>query len=247
LKILRFLGGAGICHFVFLRGPSYPAGSRWFIEGSRLNCSICEKRKAARYCPAKGEKICAVCCGTEREVTISCPPECAYLVAAHRYEDEHQRALPADTPFLDERVPQEILHTHQQLMAALAFQTAKFASHEASTADPDVIATLAALAATYKTLQSGLLYEKIPDIPVQRDLYLALSQFLDEIRRKAAETGQSAALKDVAIFQVIVFLYRMGLLRSNGRPRSRRFIEFLRGQFPQSEELKREAPRIIVP
>jgi len=212
-----------------------------------LNCSICEKRKAARYCPAKGEKICAVCCGTEREVTISCPPECAYLVAAHRYEDEHQRALPADTPFLDERVPQEILHTHQQLMAALAFQTAKFASHEASTADPDVIATFAALAGTYKTLQSGLLYEKIPDIPVQRDLYLALSQFLDEIKRKAAETGQSAALKDVAIFQVIVFLYQMGLLRSNGRPRSRRFIEFLRGQFPQSEELKREAPRIIVP
>ena len=212
-----------------------------------MNCSICEKRKAARYCPAKGEKICAVCCGTEREVTISCPPECAYLVAAHRYEDEHQRALPSDTPFLAERVPQEILHTHQQFMAALAFQTAKFASHEASTADPDVIAALAALAATYKTLQSGLLYEKIPDIPVQRDLYLALSQFLDEIKRKAAETGQSAALKDVAIFQVIVFLYRMGLLRSNGRPRSRRFIEFLRGQFPQAEELKREAPRIIVP
>jgi len=212
-----------------------------------LNCSICEKRKAARYCPAKGEKICAVCCGTEREVTISCPPECAYLVAAHRYEDEHKRALPADTPFLDERVPQELLHTHQQLLAALAFQTAKFASNETSTADPDVISTLAALAATYKTLQSGLLYEKVPEIPVQRDLYLALSQFLDEIKRKAAEGGHSAALKDVAIFQVIVFLYRMGLLRSNGRRRSRRFIEFLRAQFPQSEELKREAPRIIVP
>ena len=212
-----------------------------------MNCPICEKRKAARYCPAKGEKICAVCCGTEREVTISCPPECAYLVAAHRYEDEHQRALPADTPFLDERVPQELLHTHQQLLAALAFEAAKFASREASTADPDVVSALAALAATYKRLQSGLLYEKIPEIPVQRDLYLALSQLLDEIKRKAAEAGQSAVLKDVAIFQVIVFLYRMGLLRSNGRRRSRRFIEFLRGQFPQSEELKREAPRIIVP
>jgi len=37
------------------------------------------------------------------------------------------------------------------------------------------------------------------------------------------------------------------LLRSNGRPRSRRFIEFLHGQFPQAEELKREEPRIIVP
>jgi hypothetical protein len=39
----------------------------------------------------------------------------------------------------------------------------------------------------------------------------------------------------------------MGLLRSNGRRRSRRFIEFLRGQFPQAPELKREESRIIVP
>jgi hypothetical protein len=217
------------------------------FQGNRLNCPICEKRKTARSCPAKGEKICAVCCGTEREVTISCPPECAYLISAHRYEDEHKRTLPEDTPFLDERIPQEILHTHQQLMAALAFQAAKFASNEASTADSDVLAALAALAATYKTLQSGLLYEKVPGIPVQRDLYLALSQFLNEIKQKAAENGHSAALKDAAIFQVIIFLYRMGLLRSNGRPRSRRFIEFLRGQFPQAEELKREEPRIIVP
>jgi hypothetical protein len=212
-----------------------------------LNCRICEKRKAARYCPAKVGKICAVCCGTEREVSITCPPDCAYLVAAHRYEDEHKRALPTDMPFLEERIPHDILHTHQQLIAALAFQTAKFASNQTSTADPDILASLAALGGTYKTLQSGLLYEKIPDIPVQRDLYLALSQFLNEIKQKAAERGNSAALKDTAIFQVIVFLYRMGLLRSNGRPRSRRFIEFLRGQFPQAEELKREEPRIIVP
>jgi hypothetical protein len=92
-----------------------------------------------------------------------------------------------------------------------------------------------------------LLYEKIPDIPVQRDLYLALSQFLNEIKRKAAEAGNSGAVKDLAVFQVAVFLYRMGLLRSNARPRSRRFIEFLRSQFPQAEELQREEPRIIVP
>lgn len=212
-----------------------------------MNCSICEKRKAVRYCPAKGEKICAVCCGTEREMTINCPPNCTYLIAAHRYEDQHKRELPPDTPFLEERIPQEILHAHQQLMAALSYQIAKFSGGQVSTADPDVVAALAALAGTYKTLQSGLLYERIPDIPVQRELYLALSQFLDEIKKKAAEAGNSGAVKDFAVFQVIVFLYRMGLLRSNGRPRSRRFIEFLRSQFPEAEELKREEPRIIVP
>jgi hypothetical protein len=188
-----------------------------------------------------------VCCGTEREVTISCPADCAYLIAAHRYEDEHKRAIPADTPFLEERIPQDVVYAHQQLMAALTFQIAKFATGQPSAADPDVTAALVALAGTYKTLQSGLLYEKVPDRPLQRDLYLALSQFLNEIKQKAAENGNSGAVKDLAIFQVIVFLYRMSLVRANGRPRSRRFIEFLRGRFPQSEELKREEPRIIVP
>ncbi len=212
-----------------------------------MTCPICRKRKATRYCPAKGEQICPVCCGTEREVTISCPADCAYLIAAHRYEDEHKRAMPADTPFIEERLPPDIVHSQQQLMSLLAFQIAKFASAESTATDPDVLAAIAALAGTYKTLQSGLLYERIPEIPVQRDLYLALTKFLDEIKKEAAEKGNSSAVKDASVFHVAVVLYRMGTLRSNGRPRSRRFIEFLRGQFPQAEEAKRDEPRIIVP
>jgi len=169
------------------------------------------------------------------------------LIAAHRYEDEHKRAMPADAPFIEERLPPDILHSQQQLMSLMAFQIAKFASSEPTAADPDVLAAIAALAGTYKTLQSGLLYEKVPEIPVQRDLYLALTNFLDEIKREAAEKGNSSAVKDSSVFHVAVFLYRMGTLRSNGRPRSRRFIEFLREQFPQVEKPKRDEPRIIVP
>lgn len=212
-----------------------------------MSCPICGKRKAARFCPAKGEQICSVCCGTEREVTLSCPADCAYLIAAHRYEDEHKRAVPADTPFLEERLPQDVLRTQEQLMSLLAFQIAKFAVVGPTATDVDVLAGIAALAATYKTLQSGLIYEKVPEIPVQRDLYRALMNFLDEIKQKAAEGGNSEAIKDKDVFHLAVFFYRMGLLRSNGRPRSRRFIEFLRGQFPQAEVAKREEPRIIVP
>jgi len=212
-----------------------------------VTCPICGKRKATRYCPAKGEKICPVCCGTDREVTISCPADCTYLIAAHRYEDEHKRAMPADTPFIEERLPQDILHLQQPLLSLLAFQIAKFANLEPTATDPDVLAAIATLAGTYKTLQSGLLYEKVPEIPVQRDLYLALTKFLDEVKRAAVEEGNSSAVKDSSVFHVAVFLYRMGTLRSNGRPRSRRFIEFLRGQFPQAEVPQREEPRIIVP
>jgi len=212
-----------------------------------VSCPICEKRKAARFCPAKGEKICAVCCGTEREVTIDCPADCAYLVAAHRYEDEHRRSIPAETPLLDEKIPQDIVYTHQQLMAAMAFTIAKFCGAQPSATDPDVLSALVALAQTYKTLTSGIIYEKPPDAPLPRELYAALSAFLVELKKKQAEQAASANMKDSDIFYLLVFLYRMGLLRTNGRSRSRRFIEFLRGQFPQSPELKREESRIIVP
>jgi hypothetical protein len=68
-----------------------------------------------------------------------------------------------------------------------------------------------------------------------------------EIKKQQAERAGFSALRDSDIFHLLVFLFRMGLLRTNGKPRSRRFIEFLRGQFPQAQELKREESRIIVP
>lgn len=212
-----------------------------------MSCPICEKRKAERFCPAKAEKICAVCCGKEREVTIDCPADCTYLIAAHRYESEHPRSLPADTPLLEETIPQDVVHLQQQLMAALAFSIAKFCAAQPSAADPDVLAALQALAQTYKTLSSGILYENPPSAPLPRELYAALTAFLAEIKKQQAERANSATFKDSEVFYLLVFLYRMGLLRTNGRPRSRQFIEFLRGQFPQAPELKREESRIIVP
>src|SRR5258707_1368017 len=95
-------------------------------DGANLSCPICEKRKPNRFCPAKGETICAICCGTGREVTIDCTPDCPHLAAAHRYEDEHPRALPPETPLLDVNLPSDVIHTQQQIMAAFAFTIAKF-------------------------------------------------------------------------------------------------------------------------
>ena len=212
-----------------------------------MSCPICAKRKAERFCPAKGEKICAVCCGTEREVSIDCPSDCSYLIAAHRYENEHQRSIPADTPLLEEKIPQDTVYAHQQLMSALAFSIAKFCAVQPTATDPDVLAALEALAQTYKTLGSGIIYENPPVAPLPRELYAALIAFLSEVKKQQAERASSAAWKDSEVFFLLVFLYRMGLLRTNGRPRSRRFIEFLRAQFPQAPELKREESRIIVP
>ena len=111
----------------------------------------------------------------------------------------------------------------------------------------EVLAAIQALAQTYKTLISGIIYEKPPDAPLPRELYAALIALISEVKKQQAERPGAPALKDMDLFYLWVFLYRMGLLRTNGRPRSRRFIAFLRSQFPQSPELKREESRIIVP
>jgi hypothetical protein len=212
-----------------------------------VTCPICLKRKPGRFCPAKAEKICAVCCGTEREITIDCPADCAYLIAAHRYENDHSRPLPADTPLLDVRINSDTIQVHGRFLSAIAFTVAKFCAGQPAATDPDVLAALRALAETYRTLIAGIVYEQPPVPLVQRELYDALAAFLSEAKHDASQGPAFGPIKDPEIFQLLVFLFRMGLLRTNGRPRSRRFIEYLRSQFPGAQELQREQSRIIVP
>ena len=45
-----------------------------------VSCALCKTRSEKRFCPALHEKICAPCCGTEREVTLDCPSTCPYQI-----------------------------------------------------------------------------------------------------------------------------------------------------------------------
>jgi hypothetical protein len=197
-------------------------------------CPICNKRKAERFCPAKGEKICAVCCGTEREVTIDCPLDCGYLIAAHRYELKQNKPLPvSEVPFPDVEVPFAIL---------------KCTSETASANDTDVLAALHALAEKFRTLGSGIYYEKPPAGGPPQAIYAALDKFIEDFKQQLSKQGGPARLKDTDIFHFLVFLLRVGRQQTSGRPKSRAYLEFLRGQFPKVAAAQQtEAPRIIVP
>lgn len=211
-----------------------------------MSCPICERRKPTRFCPAKGESICAVCCGSGREVTIDCVPDCPHLIAAHRYEDEHPRQIPPDTPLLDERVPQDLMHTQGEVLASIAHQAAKSCVAEPSARDSDLLNAIQSLAESYRTLSRGVYYERPPDGRVALQLYQAMAQFLNELRQELARR-RGATPKDLEIFQLLVVFYRYGLLHSNSRRLSRKFIDLLRSQFPDSAGVKREESRIIAP
>lgn len=211
-------------------------------------CPICEKRRAERYCPAKGEKICAIDCGIEREVSLDCPVDCSYLAAAHRWEQEHPRPLAEnEIAFPDVSFSEDLIHTWQQVLSGIGFTVVQYAADQRSLNDADVLAAAHALAETYKTLTSGIYYEKPPDIPVAAGLYAALAKFFEDEKKQEAEHPGFRVIKDTEIFHLLVFFVRFARLRSNGRPRTRMFIEFLRAQFPREAGVAKEEPRIIVP
>jgi hypothetical protein len=213
-----------------------------------VSCSICEKRPPKRFCPAKGEKICPVCCGRERETTIDCPLDCPHLIAARRYEAEHRKPVPPeDLPYRDLQVRPDFVYEHWDVVAGLAATILQFQIQNNELNDSSAASAIEALAETYRTLGTGIYYERPPDAPLARALYGQLGQSLQEFRKERAARVGSASLKDSEIFQLLAFLLRVAKQETNGRARSRAFLDFLRIHFPLPAASAREPSRIIVP
>src|SRR5260370_35397215 len=102
-------------------------------------------------------------------------------------------------------------------MALQASSIAMSSTLHPAAVDADVLTAIQALAQTYKTLSSGIIYEKPPDAPLPRELYAALIAFISEVKKQQAERAGSVSLNDSDLFQGLVFLSRTGLLGTNGR------------------------------
>jgi hypothetical protein len=213
-----------------------------------MSCPICEKRPSKRFCPAKGEKICAICCGEGREVTIDCPIDCSYLVAAHRYEAEHRNPPSADDfPYRDVQFPADFVYERWPVVAGIGATIHRFQAEHKELHDAEVLAALEALAETYRTLGTGIYYEHPPEATVPRALYGVMSEFLQAVKTEDTSRAGFPALKDSEIFQLLVFLLRVGKQETNGRPLSRAFLGFIRARFPLHADAAQETSRIIIP
>jgi hypothetical protein len=213
-----------------------------------MSCPICEKRRPERFCPAKGEKICAVCCGREREVTMDCPSDCPYLITAHRYEREHRAPLtPEEFPFCDVEFSVDFVHERWAVVAGLAGTILGFQAENKDLRDREVLAAVQALAETCRTLGMGIYYERPPDAPLPRALYGRFAEFLQDFKKQDPNRTGLGSLKDSDVFRLLVFLLRVGKQETNGRPRSRSFLDFLRARFPVPADAPKEEPRIILP
>ncbi len=215
-----------------------------------VSCAICHERKEKRFCPAVHDRICPICCGTEREVTLDCPGECPYLQQARKNENvEHLRELDREALMPQVEVPETFLYEREAVLGGISFAIAQTARRDRGVYDRDVIQALTAMAKTYETqVKSGLIYEQPTQSPVQHAIAADISKMLQEYRKTEEQHRGYATLKDSEVLKALVFTLRLALGKTSGRPKSRAFLDFLQASFPEKQVTgAAEGSRIIVP
>jgi hypothetical protein len=160
-----------------------------------MTCPSCDQRKGRRACPALGQTICTVCCGTKRLVAINCPPDCPHLASARehpaavvRRQQERDVALLMPTiQHLTERQHQLFFLFHSVVMGYTpdGFERLQ---------DEDVAEAAGAVAATLETAARGVIYEHTPSSRPAQKLASELKRVLEQAQQKARIFEREAAI-----------------------------------------------------
>jgi hypothetical protein len=234
-----------------------------------LSCAICDERKEKRFCPAVHGKICPQCCGEQREVTLDCPSDCPYLLQAREHATTHHANAQKERPgerdreglfpeveIPDVQITEQFLYEREELILGLSFALAKCARADRSLMDRDLIAALSSLAKSYQTLvNSSLIYEPpTANLGLQniiRDIAREVETMVREFREAEQQHIGHTRLRDSEVLKALVFLLRLGLGRTSGRPKSRAFVDFLFAQFPEKHSAiatpEEAGSRIVIP
>ncbi len=200
-----------------------------------MSCAICHNRKPRRHCIGIHADICTVCCGTEREETVSCPIECEYLQEAYRHE-RVESPDPATLPNRDIQVTEEFLRDNEMAVVIGGRSLLKAALEVDGAVDFDLREALDSLMQTYRTLGSGLYYEARPQNAIAAAICDSVQQTVREFRELEAKEQVVGTMRDATILGVLCFLQRMECDWNNGRKRGRAFVNFLAHQFMPTEK-----------
>lgn len=205
-------------------------------------CAICEIRRPRRYCPGVRGDICSICCGTERESTVTCPIDCKYLQEAHDHEwEKDMQRPPQKAVHEDIRLDEDFLERHQVLIAYLGRSLCDSAQNITGTYDADLRDALESLIQSYRTREgSGLIYNARPDnalaANLQADLEASIRALEDQLKSRSTGT-----IRDSEYLGALVFLRRLNAEFSNERPKSRAFMDWLNRSLPQSTKKKEDS------
>jgi len=123
----------------------------------------------------------------------------------------------------------------------------EYARDHRQVVDTDAIAALQALAETYRTLSSGLYYEKPPDYLYRRELYQVLKAALEQFKEAETQRLGLATTRDSEIRDALTFLTQLGATRENGRPKGRAFLDLIRTQLGPEASAKPVSNIVLLP
>jgi hypothetical protein len=195
-------------------------------------CPICHERKAKRACPALGQQICAVCCGTKRLVEISCPSDCGYLATARA----HPPAVIQRQQELDRSMLLPLLQGLSERQARVFLMLAAVTSQHQADAlqklvDEDIAQATGALASTLETAAKGIVYEHRPASLVAARLMTELKTVVDEV----VKNGGSALERDatIALRRIEHAATMMATVRAAAAPNSGASSRLAENEFQQ--------------
>jgi len=210
-----------------------------------LNCSLCETRKEKRFCPALHARICAACCGKHRELILDCPSDCSYLKQAREYDRFRPELFADERWFAHVQVEEDLLDGHSVLLQDLVESITQSALANSSLRDRDVIDALTVLVRSFETrAHSGLHYEPTRPSLTQQAVIEELREVIADYDDEGQEMGDPH-LHDSDALKALVFVLRLALDRSSGRPLSRGFLDFLRTEF--KKDGSNTQTRIVLP
>jgi hypothetical protein len=212
-------------------------------------CAICQNRKEKRVCPALAARICAPCCGEQREVTLDCPADCVYLQQARQNESPRStEELQNEELFRNVAVPPQFRYQFEPLIAGLLFTLARMASAHKDWHDRDVISALTDITREReRQSRSGLIYQEASPSPINDMLRVELERMIDDYRKLEAQNLSATTLKESDILSALVLLVRLAQNNTNGRPHSRCFLYGLLAQFPTAaKDSEQSGPTIVL-
>ncbi len=168
-------------------------------------------------------------------MTVDCPLDCEYLVEARRHEKPVGVAASAIAN-QDIRISDSFLRDHEPLVIVCGRMLFEAAATVPGAIDTDVRETLEALIQTYRTLDSGLIYESRPSNPLAAAIQQGFEQRFRTWSAEVTERAGMAVIRDREVMGVLVFLQRLELMNNNGRRRGKAFLDILRGFLPPAAQ-----------
>ncbi len=173
-------------------------------------------------------------------MSIDCPLDCEFLRDAREHEKSPE-VDPKTFPNPEIEITDEFLQAQQPLAIVTGRLLLVAAMETPGTVDLDMRDALDGLTRTYKTAESGLVYETRPANGIAAAVADRFQQEVAQFREQVAQQTGTHSVRDKDLLGVLVFWQRMEWQHNNGRRKGRAFIESLFSLLPPPGEPQAEA------